>query len=254
MQNTSEKIVEFYLTIFYYYAIIIKVRWDFLRTKRSKKAMYNKEILGYFHLYGLMIGVGLLAAFAVLFYTAKKKKFDEKFIDFVFYNGIASIAVGFGAAALFQAFYNYLDNPKGGFKVGEGITFIGGLIGGIVCFLAVYFIFRKRYKTRLIDVVSTLPACIIIGHVIFLSIAVTTRRTKSPPSRTTHIMATCITAFLGIMFVYNSLYSFFLLVSLIRPMCGCVRYCFVPTCNVLRNPVTLIEQGKLTRFSLAHGT
>ncbi|MBE7100909.1 MAG: prolipoprotein diacylglyceryl transferase [Clostridiales bacterium] len=126
--------------------------------------MYDKEILGFFHLYGLMIGVGLLAAFAVLFYTAKKKKFDEKFIDFVFYNGIVSIAVGFGAAALFQAFYNYIENPAAGFKVGEGITFIGGLIGGIVCFLAVYFIFRKRYKTRLIDVVSALPACIIIGH------------------------------------------------------------------------------------------
>lgn len=111
-----------------------------------------------------MIGVGLLAAFAILFYTAKKKNFDEKFIDFIFYNGVISIAVGFGAAALFQAFYNYLDNPDAGFKVGEGITFLGGLIGGIVCFLTVYFVMRKRYATRLIDVISTLPACIIIGH------------------------------------------------------------------------------------------
>ncbi len=126
--------------------------------------MYDKEILGFFHLYGLMIGVGLLAAFAVLFYTAKKKNFDEKFIDFIFYNGIISIAVGFGAAAVFQGFYNYIENPDAGFKVGEGITFLGGLIGGIACFLAVYFLMRKRYSMRLIDVVSTLPACIIIGH------------------------------------------------------------------------------------------
>ena len=38
------------------------------------------------HMYGVMIAVGILACFGVLFYYSKKKKFDTNFIDFVFYN------------------------------------------------------------------------------------------------------------------------------------------------------------------------
>lgn len=126
--------------------------------------MYPDKILGLFHLYGLMIGIGILACFGLLFWYGKRKKIEEKFLDFIFYNGIASIAVGFGAAALFQAVYNYIDNPEAGFQFGNGITFIGGLIGGVICFMALYFIFRKKFKTRLTDVVSFLPACILIAH------------------------------------------------------------------------------------------
>ena len=111
-----------------------------------------------------MIAIGLLAAFIVLFYWGKKKKIEEKFVDFIFYNGIASIVVGFGAAALFQATYNYIENPEAGFKLGGGITFMGGLVGGVVCFLAIYFIFRKRFKTKLVDTLSMFPCAILIAH------------------------------------------------------------------------------------------
>ena len=115
-------------------------------------------------MYGLMIGVGILACFGVIFYYGKKKKIEERFIDFIFYNAIASIVVGFGAAALFQATYNYIENPKAGFDLGGGITFIGGLIGGIACFLIVYAIFRKRYETKLYEVLSMTPCAILIAH------------------------------------------------------------------------------------------
>ena len=104
------------------------------------------------HMYGVMIGLGLLACFLVLFKFFPKKGIEPKFTDFVFYNAIASIAVGFGAAAVFQAFYT------------GGITFIGGLIGGAACFLIIYFIFRKKYKSTLSDVLSIVPCCILIAH------------------------------------------------------------------------------------------
>ncbi|MBP3370720.1 MAG: prolipoprotein diacylglyceryl transferase [Clostridia bacterium] len=116
------------------------------------------------YMYGVMIAVGILFAFGTLFFYAKKKNVEERFVDFIFYNGIASIVLGFGSAALFQATYNYIDNPEKGFNIGSGMTFIGGLIGGVVCFLAIYFIFRKRYTTRLYQVVSALPCSILIGH------------------------------------------------------------------------------------------
>lgn len=126
--------------------------------------MYPDKILGIFHLYGLMIAVGILACFGVLYYYGKKKKIEEAFIDFIFFNAIVAIVLGFGSAALFQATYNYIESPEDGFNLNGGITFIGGLIGGVVSFLVGYAIFRKRYKTRLTQVISMCPCCIIIAH------------------------------------------------------------------------------------------
>lgn len=116
------------------------------------------------YMYGIMIAVGILCAFGTLYLYAKKRNVESRFVDFIFYNGIASIALGFGSAALFQAFYNYLDNPERGFRIGSGMTFIGGLIGGVLVFLIGYFIFRRRYETRLYQVVSALPCSILIAH------------------------------------------------------------------------------------------
>ena len=126
--------------------------------------MYPDKIFGLFHLYGLMIGVGILACFGILYLYGKKKNVEENFMDFVFYNTIVAIALGFFAAALFQATYNYIENPEAGFDLGGGITFIGGLIGGVISFLVGYAIFRKRYKARLVDIISFIPCCILIAH------------------------------------------------------------------------------------------
>lgn len=125
--------------------------------------MYPDKILGIFHLYGLMIGIGILACFGILTLCCKKFKIEEKFVDFAFFNGIISIVVGFGSAALFQAIYDYIEDPSKGFHFG-GITFLGGLIGGVATFLILYFIVRKRYKARLIDILSIVPCCILIAH------------------------------------------------------------------------------------------
>ncbi len=126
--------------------------------------MLPDKILGIFHMYGLMIAVGILACFGVWFHFGKKRKIEERFVDFVFYNAIVAIIVGFGSAALFQATYNYIEDPSKGFDLGGGITFIGGLIGGIVSFLLGYAIFRKKFKARLVDMVSIAPCCILIAH------------------------------------------------------------------------------------------
>ena len=124
------------------------------------------------YMYGVMIAVGILACFAVLYGYSKILKISPKLTDFVFYNAIAAIAVGFGAAALWQALYNYIQNPAAGFHIGQGITFIGGLLGGAGCFLIVYFVVfyaipksREYYsRVRLIDILSLTPCCILIAH------------------------------------------------------------------------------------------
>lgn len=122
--------------------------------------MYTEKIFGLFTLYGLSIAIGVLCAVLVLFIFAKGR-IKDSFIDFLFYNGVVAIALGFGAATLFQSFYNYLDS--GVWKWG-GMTFMGGLIGGVVTFLVGYFIFRKRLEGRLVDIISLLPCCIVIAH------------------------------------------------------------------------------------------
>ncbi|MBQ9773351.1 MAG: prolipoprotein diacylglyceryl transferase [Clostridia bacterium] len=116
------------------------------------------------HMYGIMIALGILAAFGVLYGYGKLLAIDVKFLDFLFYNAIVSIAVGFGAAAVFQGFYNYLEYPEGGFHLDGGITFIGGFIGGALCFLAIYFIFRRRLTARLTDALSMIPCAITVAH------------------------------------------------------------------------------------------
>ena len=115
-------------------------------------------------LYGVMIALGLIACFFVLFFFGRKKGYSDNFIDFIFYNAIVAIILGFLSAAVFQAFYNYLDNPEQGFKIGSGITFIGGLIGGATSFLVGYFIFRKKLEVSVFDFVNFAPPCILIAH------------------------------------------------------------------------------------------
>lgn len=116
------------------------------------------------HMYGVMIAVGLLCCFGVIFGFFKLKGIETKFTDFVFYNGVVSIVIGFLFAALFQSFYDFLENPSRGFKISGRITFIGGLIGGAGCFLIIYLIFRKKYNNKLVDVLSIIPCAILVAH------------------------------------------------------------------------------------------
>ncbi len=115
------------------------------------------------HMYGVMIAVGLLCCFIVLFTYSKKMGIDTNFVDFVFYTAIVAILVGFGAATLFQTFYNYLDS--GVWRWG-GMTFLGGLIGGVVSFLIIYAIFKYGLKRemKLYRILSLVPCCILVAH------------------------------------------------------------------------------------------
>lgn len=117
------------------------------------------------HMYGIMVALGLLCAFGVLFYYGKWRGVRPQFLDFLFYDGIASIAVGFGSAALFQAVYNFIEDPSKGFRFDGSITFIGGLIGGAVCFLLVYALFKRwRAGGSLAAIFALLPCCITVAH------------------------------------------------------------------------------------------
>ena len=71
---------------------------------------------------------------------------------------------------LFQSFYDWIDaletNPDAKFEFGTmGITFLGGLIGGVVIFLSVYFLYgRKKYGAYLIRLLPIAACCILVAH------------------------------------------------------------------------------------------
>ncbi len=124
--------------------------------------LFGKELSVYW--YGVMIAIGILCCFVTMLLYFKYKNFEEKFADFCFYTVIASIVCGFGSAALFQAIYNYIDNPEAGFRIGGGLTFIGGLIGGVGFYLIIYAIFRTRFKDRLPKLLPILGPCVTVAH------------------------------------------------------------------------------------------
>ncbi len=126
--------------------------------------MLPDPIFATVHMYGVMVAIGILCCFGVLNYYCKLKGIEQKFSDFIFYNGIFAVFAGFGSAALFQAVYDFIEDPSQGFRFNGSITFIGGLIGGTAVFLLVYWFMRKRYNNKLIDALDIIPCGILIAH------------------------------------------------------------------------------------------
>ena len=115
------------------------------------------------YMYGVCIAVGVVMAIVILRLYGKKLKVNPKLLDFVELDGYVAIGIGFLFSALFQAVYNYIENPAAGFKFG-GITFLGGLLGGVATFFIIYFIFKKKRNLRFVDVIEIIPCSILIGH------------------------------------------------------------------------------------------
>ena len=126
--------------------------------------MYLLEI-GDFRIpgYGFFIALGLVLCVLTLYYLIKKNGMPEAIFDTYFTVAIIAIALGFGFAMLFQAFYEFLDT--GVFRFG-GLTVMGGLIGGAGTFIAYVFLVMKNKKTKQAfwDIADFAAACICLAH------------------------------------------------------------------------------------------
>ncbi len=129
--------------------------------------------------YGLCMAVGIIACFVFLLLTFQAKNFDDESTDKMLLIGIISTGLGVLFAMLFQALYDYIDNPSSGFELG-GMTFLGGLIGGVVCYILIYSLYvyviaprvkNKRLKwlqnnmnASITDALPFVPVSITIAH------------------------------------------------------------------------------------------
>lgn len=124
------------------------------------------------NLYGIFIGVCIIACFIVYWIYTSKAKMDKDLQDFIFFVAIIAIVLGFLFAKLFQAFYIWLEIGVFDFK-SAGITVMGGLIGGAGMFLLAYFVGGNYYFTKskkgihikeFGKILRIAPCCIAIAH------------------------------------------------------------------------------------------
>ena len=112
--------------------------------------MYPNELFNIFglsiDLYTICFLVGVIACLVFTIIAMKKCGYSSTARDTIIIIGIFAILIGLLSAGLFQAFYNLIAGR--GFTF-EGMTFIGGLIGGVVAFLGIYFLYVYVINPRL---------------------------------------------------------------------------------------------------------
>ncbi|MFO1484678.1 MAG: prolipoprotein diacylglyceryl transferase family protein [Verrucomicrobiaceae bacterium] len=119
----------------------------------------------YLNTNGICIGIGLILCFAVGRHFVRVKKMNRDFARALERNAYFAIAFGFFSAAVFQAWYDYIEHPAAGFHITGSVTFLGGLIGGVATFLAGYFAFvRPKHGPRMVEVGAIAALCISIAQ------------------------------------------------------------------------------------------
>lgn len=124
------------------------------------------------HMYGICLAVGIIMCLVIFYVYTKRKGMPAEVQDFVFFVAVGAIAIGFLFAKLFQTVYDWIETGKFNFY-SAGMTVMGGLIGGALAFLLLYFGVGKLYfkgkKERLHikqfnNVFLTAPICITAAH------------------------------------------------------------------------------------------
>lgn len=117
-----------------------------------------------------MICVGLIACFLVFSKLSDKLGLRAKIHNLALFSGIIGIGAGLGASVLFQALYNIATVGRFEINSETGSTFYGGLIGGAVAFLLIYFLvghFKIKdrvYLDSFFPMVSCIAPAIAVAH------------------------------------------------------------------------------------------
>ncbi|MBQ7346533.1 MAG: prolipoprotein diacylglyceryl transferase [Clostridia bacterium] len=102
--------------------------------------MYPYDLFLGLDLYDILIAVGFFAALMFFRFWGDRRNFSAGLQNLVIFSALGAIIGGFGAATLFQAFYNFMESGVFELAKNTGATFYGGLIGGVLLFLLIYFV------------------------------------------------------------------------------------------------------------------
>ena len=100
-------------------------------------------------MYAIFILIGLIACFIFTYIAMKKSGFSSSARDMILIIGIFAIALGFLFATLTQSIYDFIADPEAGFQFNGKMTFLGGLIGGVIVYLGLYFLYVYVINPRL---------------------------------------------------------------------------------------------------------
>ncbi len=104
------------------------------------------------YLYGICLAAGIVACFAFVLFTMDYKNFNEESSNKILLVGIVATGLGVLMAAVFQGVYDVIAGKE--FSL-SGMTFYGGLIGGVSTFLLVWNLYIYVIAPRAKDVVWT---------------------------------------------------------------------------------------------------
>lgn len=123
-------------------------------------------------LYDICLMVAILTCLVLYRVFADRQKFKARVQNFALIVALFAIGGGYYAAALVQTFYNWnaalAANPEAKFMDfwGTGATFYGGLVGGVLIFLVLYFgigalLFKEKENIHHFFPIATIAGAVI---------------------------------------------------------------------------------------------
>ena len=100
-------------------------------------------------LYAIFFLIGLVACFIFTIIAMKKSGYSTTASDTILIIGMFAIALGLLFGVLVQSLYDFIANPKDGFHITGKMTFLGGLLGGVIVYLGLYFLYVYVINPRL---------------------------------------------------------------------------------------------------------
>lgn len=132
--------------------------------------MYPNVLFLGMTMYDILFALGVLGALVVFRVLSDKRGREARLFNFSLVTGVAAIIGGVVSSVLFQAFYNFGATGVFEINASTGMTFYGGLIGGVVVFLSVYlgvghFVFKdKSHLADIADLADTAACSIAVAH------------------------------------------------------------------------------------------
>ena len=132
--------------------------------------MYPYVVFLDMDLYSILLCVAIAAAILTFRFFGSKRDLSWRVQNFAIITAAAAIVVGYFSAMFFQALYNIKERGEFVIDASTGATFYGGLIGGAVCFLAIYFgigclLFKRgEHKKSFFLVADIAAASISVAH------------------------------------------------------------------------------------------
>lgn len=114
--------------------------------------------------YVLLIIIGVICAFILLFIYLRKRNVDKNGIIDILICATFAVLAGIVGGVLTQNLYDVIKDPSH-YKWTWAMTFYGGLLFGAVAFIVLFkFIVRNEKKEVLQNIIKIAPACITLAH------------------------------------------------------------------------------------------